>query len=192
MEKEKTDNELMMEFKGCSEKAFECIYHRYFSILYRYIHYSFLNDHDLSQDAVQTAMIHIWESKFIYDPGKNFTSWIFTIAKNISIDILRSNNRGLKRFLRFKNSNDFDDYLPIVSNDNLAMEIENKDRKTFFTGAIRELGPKYREILTLRYIEGLNFNEIAEKTGRKKNTLISLANRGLKLFSNNKNLKELE
>jgi RNA polymerase sigma-70 factor, ECF subfamily len=190
MGNEKTDPELMMEFRGCSTKAFEELFYRLKDRLYNFLFFAYLKDSDLSNEAVQNTMIRLWKEKKRYEPGHNFQSWIFTIARNNAIDILRERNRNLKKFVRFEpQANDDGNYINNIyetSSENPEERIITNDMLELLEKNIGKLPPQYRQIFTLRYLDGLSFNEIVKITGMNRNTLTSYANRGLKILQDKK------
>ncbi len=89
----KYDEQLLYsELKGKSKHAFEYLYDNYSPALYGVI-FNVLRDEDLSNDALQEVFVKIWNNFDLYDPQKSrLYTWMLNIARNHSIDKLRSKN----------------------------------------------------------------------------------------------------
>lgn len=160
-----SDNDLMAQFRECSTEAFAEIYMRYIKRVYNFVN-NIVKDTDVSQDIVQKTMIKVYEYKYRYNPTFEFSTWIYTIAKNLSLNELNRTGRFIenepthdptRRFERFWSR----DYL----------------RKKIF-----ELPEIYIDIIIARYIECYTFREIAQMTGKNINTLKAQARKALELL----------
>jgi RNA polymerase sigma-70 factor (ECF subfamily) len=166
---EKTDNELMLEFKGCSRSSFNIIFHRYKQRLYNFVLRNYLCDKDDAEEIVQKTFIKVFQYKYKYKPINQFNTWLYTIARNLSINEL---NRK-KKLVALDNEDD----LEMVTGE--FNQVETDDSKNIILELISGLKPKYREVLVMRYIEELSYEEIYQVTGTKISTLKSLSKRGL-------------
>jgi RNA polymerase sigma-70 factor, ECF subfamily len=193
MDKEKSDNELMSEFKGCSEYAYEKIFNRYKIRIFNYIYWSIIKDDFLSEEVTQETLIKVWEYKFLYQPKYRFSTWVFTVARNLAIDKIRDINKrkGIISGSE-KITNDANPYALIQTSSNILNEIEINDRNDKITDIIMSLDQKYSEVIILRYIEDLSFKEISVITGKNVSTLKTLAKRGIGLIRKQKGIKDLE
>ena len=101
----------------------------------------------------------------------SFKTWIFTIAKNTTVDFLRK-----KRSYTFTDldneKNDFSDSIPDESL--LPNEVlERLEEKNTLTKALEELPPQWRTILVLHYQEDMTFDEISKLFKKPLNTIKS-------------------
>ena len=171
MNGDKTDNELMGEFKGCSVAAYNEIVSRYKIRLFNHVLRGYLPDRDESAEVIQKTLIRVFENKFTYQPKYQFSTWVYTIARNLAINEVKR-----KRFESLDGSQRDDN----ASSDPTAYQrTEELNRDQILSSALRNLDPAYREVLTMRYIEELSFGEISTITKKNINTLKSLARRGL-------------
>ena len=140
---------------------------RYQHRLYRYL-LRLLHEPAAADDLFQQTWLQVVRQIHRYDPARSFDTWLFAIAHNLAIDVLRCHpGEPLE---------DRDFTAP--TEDSLALMIagERRDRLAI---AVRALPPLYREALTLRYEEGMRLEEIADVTRSPLSTIKSRVQRGL-------------
>lgn len=171
---EKSDNQLMNDFSKCSIDAYTEIFNRYQKRLLNFVLRGLIKDVDMSEDIVQKTLIKVYENKHIYTPSHQFSTWIYTIARNLSLNEIK----------RVKNINShqvsYEEAGALENGNNLESTVENSNINEIFLNIIKMLDNKYREVLTMRYIEELSYDEISKITDIKVNTLKSHSKRGLK------------
>lgn len=110
-----------------------------------------------ADELVQEVMIAIWHKAASYDSAKaGAATWIFTIARNKRIDLLRK----LKRHAGML---DIDEAFPLE--DEGANPFQILQQRAFeqrVRDSLRELPPPQREAIALAFIEGKSHSEIAE------------------------------
>ena len=92
-----SDENLMMRFGRGEAAAFETLYHRHESRLFRYL-YRQLHDQASADDLMQEVWFAVARNARNYEPSARFTTWLFTLARNRMIDLLRevlARQRGL-------------------------------------------------------------------------------------------------
>ena len=139
--------------------------------------FRFLGDFDACSDVVQETMIKFYRYKDNYSTVAKFSTWIYTIAGNLA----RTEYRRRKR-RSFLSINDYgedhkvfdipdESYSPDVMTDSgIKDEIIQK--------ALLKVKEDFREVVILRDIEGMSYEEIAEITGLNEGTVKSRINRG--------------
>ena len=175
----KDDNQLMNEFAGCSVSSYNQLANKYKHRLLNFVMKGLLNDRDTGEDVVQKTLIRVYEYKYRYKPTFGFSTWIYTIARNYAINELRK-----------KQNYSIDDNASSIQNEviselNIEANLENKELTEVIKTHIANLKPKYREIIIMRYMEELSYEEISGITGQKINTLKSLSKRGLEKIKEN-------
>jgi RNA polymerase sigma factor (sigma-70 family) len=97
----KYDEDLLYsELKSKSRKAFEYLYDNYSPALYGVI-YNVLREEEASNDALQEVFVKIWNNFDTYDPVKSrLYTWMLNIARNHSIDRLRSKTTADRKDLK--------------------------------------------------------------------------------------------
>jgi RNA polymerase sigma-70 factor (ECF subfamily) len=173
-----TDEELIVEFQqNNTMRAFEILVQRYKNPLTNFV-FRFLGDYEACSDVVQDTMIKVFRYKDSYVSVAKFSTWIYTIASNLA----RTEYQRRKRRQIFSiNSYGTDEqetfdipderYRPDVMTDSgIAEEAVQK--------ALLKIQPVYREMVILRDIQELSYEEIAEITGIAVGTVKSRINRG--------------
>lgn len=119
---------------------------------------------DVAKDIVQETFIRIWTNLDKYDNSKNFKTWIYTIATRLSLDYIRKESHT--------DYHDEDSYLTNYIDDSSPGErLENKELASIIHQLVRDLSPKQRVTFTLKYLEGLETDEIATITGMNANKI---------------------
>ena len=115
-----------------------------------------LNDSELSKDILQEVLIKIWMTANSYQTckGRLFT-WMINVAKNYSIDTLRS-----KRYRNSRRNINIDDFQPSVDRGNRI--IYNPDT-VLIRELVDELRPEYTILLDLVYFKGYTHVEVADE-----------------------------
>jgi RNA polymerase sigma-70 factor, ECF subfamily len=171
-----TDEELISEFQiNNTVEAYELLVKRYKDPLMNFV-YRFVGDKDVSSDVVQDTMIRFYLNKDSYKSFAKFSTWIYTIATNLAKNELKRRKR--KKLLSIDNDNDEKE---IVIKDRAALpdiiadgQIKNK----IIEKALNKVKEVYREVVVLRDIQDLSYEEIAEITGLSIGTVKSRINRG--------------
>ena len=130
------------------------------------------------QDLVQEAFIRVTRHLHRFDTSKKFSTWVYTIASNLSKNELRNRSRSpLVLFQRLTNSWD-DDHRPIQFED-FRTRPDDLYRKRFLRrlveDTVQELPEHHRLVFQLRELEGKSYEEISEITGVNLGTVKSRA-----------------
>ena len=123
-----SDEELVIAHLQGRNGAFENLYERYHDRLIRFVARK-TGDSDRAQDLVQEAFIRITRHLHRFDTTKKFSTWVFTIASNLSINELR--NRSRSPLILFQKLTGYwdDENRPLQLKTN-EVKIEIKDKKT--------------------------------------------------------------
>jgi RNA polymerase sigma-70 factor (ECF subfamily) len=164
---EMSDLELLASIGRSDRDALGALYDRYgrrvFSLAAR-----ILSDHAVSEEITQDVFLSIWRRSASYSPDKGkFTTWLFSIAHNRTIDELRRRKRD-----RNRDSDDVEEHLDIVSldispDDSAVAQSEY----SMVREALATLPPEQRAVVELAYFRGLTQAEIAAKTGQPLGTV---------------------
>lgn len=171
------DEELIKEFQDHNTiAAYEILVKRYKDPLMNFT-YRFLGDKDACTDIVQETMIKFYLNKDSYKSFAKFSTWIYTIAGNLAKNELKRRKR--RSILSLFNDDDekslqIEDKNIISPERSADGEIKNK----MIQDALLKVKPVYREVVILRDIQGLSYEEIAEITELSIGTVKSRINRG--------------
>lgn len=148
------------------ESAYREILTRYerpvFSLIYRMV-----RDRSLAEDLSQEAFVKAFQAIDRYDSRYKFSSWIFKIANNLTIDHLRKRRLDTVSIDGAPNATDADQQaqtrLIVASEDETPQEyVENRELGGLIEHAIGGLRPEYRTAVLLRHVEGYAYEEIAQ------------------------------
>ena len=151
------ETELIRIFKKGDIKAFEELFKRYNKKLYAFL-FHLLNSKEDAEEIVQETFIKIWEKRDDFIEGYSFSSFLFTIAKNL---FLNKNRKKVNQRI-FENHIDVLEKISSKKTDDYIIFKETLD---IVNDVIDGLSPRRKEIFFLRRKEGLSRNEIAEKLG---------------------------
>jgi len=169
-----TDEQLIGKYLKGDEKSLEVLIKKYLKPIHSFV-YKNIGNSEVAQDLTQEVFVKVWKNLKKFDRKKQFKSWVFTIAKNTSIDFLRQKKKetlSLNEDLLFDKS-DF------------IKSLEQKDALSEVHTALQKLSPNYRAIVLLKNEGELTFNEIAQKLNKPLNTIKSRYRRALIFLRNN-------
>ena len=173
-----SDNELAEAAKTNPDMFGELV-KRYQERLFRYVRrISYFSNEDI-EDIVQEVFIKAYRSLNIFDNEYKFSTWIYQITRNATIDAIR------KKQVRPKTvSIDEDDAVKLFRSEiNIQSQFETKERIEAIRKIITSLPYKYREVMVLRFLEDKDYAEIVEIVQKPRGTVAALISRGKTLFS---------
>ena len=162
-----TDLELLEHISNQDRDALATLYERFgrrvFSLAVR-----ILSDSVSAEEVTQDVFMSVWRrgATYVSKKGK-FTTWLFSIAHNRTIDELRKRRRDLSR-----TNDDIDDHLNLKSGDvSPADATVAQSEYTKIRAAMEDLPEEQKNVVELSYFKGLTQTEIAEKTGQPLGTV---------------------
>jgi RNA polymerase sigma-70 factor (ECF subfamily) len=151
--------------------------------LLRYLIY-LSGNRELAEDLFQETWIRVLERGHQYDGKHEFSTWLYAVARNLTIDYLRKKSPlsldGINEGLT-----EDEGRAPLDPADPrpLAWEVvEHHQQADRINAALVSIPAEYRETVVLRFQEGLALNEIATVTGAPVGTVKSRLYRGLNLL----------
>jgi RNA polymerase sigma-70 factor (ECF subfamily) len=147
--------------------------------LLRYLVY-LAGSRDLAEDLFQETWIRVLERGNQYDGKHEFSTWLYAVARNLTIDYLRR-----KSPLSLDGLMEDENHAPLEPADTRpsAWELVAQNEQAERIGAaLVGIPAEYRETVVLRFQEGLTLEEISTVTGAKLGTVKSRLYRGLNLL----------
>jgi len=177
------DIDLISKAQKGDIRAFESLILCYEKDIYNIAYKMLGSSHD-AEDVAQEVCIKIYKNIKSYNKKSKFYTWVYKITVNTCIDEIRKNRKSLG--VTYMNE-------PICSNDG-EVEQQFEDEKVLTPeqeyiqkedvidtqGKINMLEPEYRAVIILRYINNLNYEEIAESLECSLGTVKSRINRAKK------------
>ena len=182
---ELTDEQLVTAHLGGRHGAFSALYYRYRDRLVHFVSRK-TGDPDRAQDLVQEAFIRVTRHLRRFDTSKKFSTWIYTIASNLSKNELRNRSRSpLVLFQKLTSSWD-DDHRPLQFEDS-SMRPDDMYRKRYLRrlveDTVKDLPEHHRLVFRLRELEGKSYEEISQITGVNLGTVKSRLHRARHSFA---------
>lgn len=154
--RETTDEIIARQVQAGEAEAFGELVGRYQEKMIRYGR-KFLRGYADIEDAVQEVFIKAYQNINSFDASKKFSSWIYRIAHNEFINMIKKKGREPLPFF------DPDTLWPHpLSHDLTDDGIKRSETKAAVESGLDKLAPKYREILVLYYLQELSYQEIAD------------------------------
>ena len=149
-----TEQELVLALKRRDNLAFSTLYDNYAGALYSIIKQIVTDNAELASDVLQEVFINIYRKIDTYDQtkGRLFT-WMLNIARNASIDMLRS-----KSYQNSQKNQEFPDNVYKGTNQSTQLNVDNIGLKK----VLEKLKPEHRVLMELAYFKGFTHEEIAE------------------------------
>lgn len=148
-----SDNALMLKVKSGDFNKLGILFERYNRMLFGFF-YRITSDREASEDLVQNLFIRILKYRKQFRGDGKFTTWMYTIARNIIADHFKhKKKKGLNVELNQSNEN---------MNDDLAESEIEKEKYQLLHKALNCLETDKRELLILSRYQGLKYREIAE------------------------------
>ena len=170
-----TDEELIARFQGGDIYAFEQIVKRYKDQLLNFA-YRFLGDIEDSEDIVQETFLRVFRKRNAYKNIAKFSTWIYTITGNLAKTELR---RRKKRKLFSISGLKYEEKEYEIPDEKRGPE-EKADsvvKDEIIQKAINSLSPKFKEVIILRDIQELSYDEISKIINIPLGTVKSRVNR---------------
>jgi len=176
-EPDTTDEVLMGRFQAeFDQAAFDALIARHHPRALLLAH-RLLSDRAAAEDAVQETFIRVVRSRQAFDPAQSFAGWFYTILRHICMDLLR------RRFRHARQAEELAQELPVSEIGSSVQSAAAVD------DLLRPLPPEDREILVLRIVQGLSFQEIALRLGCSVEAAKKRAQRALRLLRERSDLK---
>jgi len=147
--------------------------------LLRYLIYLSEN-RELAEDLFQETWIRVLERGHQYDGRHEFSTWLYAVARNLTIDYLRK-----KSPLSLDGLMEDEEHAPLEPADTRPMAwevVQQHEQAERISAALVSIPAEYRETVVLRFQEGLALDEIATITGTKLGTVKSRLYRGLNML----------
>ena len=159
------DADLVVRALAGREDGFEELVRRYQRPIVAYV-YRMVGDYDTALDLAQEVFIKVYNSLGRYRPEFKFSTWIYRIAHNASIDHLRRAGSSRTEEMEVAGDGGSTFEKPIASKSlTPEQETERGERRAEIEEVVRQLAPAYRELIVLRHSHDLSYDEIAEVTG---------------------------
>ncbi len=131
-----------------------------------------LKNRELAEDSLQEVFVKIWQKADSYRAGQQAPmSWLVTIARNHSIDVIRANKRKFE---------DIEEQYDLKTDDpDPEQNAINSAERNRIDNCLEELEPQKAEAVVAAYIEGYSYQELADRYTIPLNTMRTWLRRSL-------------
>lgn len=163
-----TDAELVQRSRAGDSEAFSALVARHHAACWRFA-YHMLGERADADDVVQDAFWRAYQALGRYDERDQFRGWLFRILTNLCRNALTSRGRRTRRFVH--------DELAMAGAATPPLRDPGVEDGALLR-ALRQLDPRQREALLLKYAEGLEYVDMVALTGVGESALKMRVKRG--------------
>ena len=162
-------DDLVSRAKSGDQNAFSLLYQEFVHSIYKYIYVRVNNQPEQAEDLTQEVFLKALNNLDRYRfRGKPFSSWLFRIAHNLIIDYYRKTSNNNHHTVALNDSTVFLSEENPVKSAELSMEMSELKQ------AIEKLPAQQKEVISLRFGNGLSLAETADAIGKTKGTVKKL------------------
>ncbi|MBI4818463.1 MAG: sigma-70 family RNA polymerase sigma factor [Deltaproteobacteria bacterium] len=182
--RDQEDRELVEAAKDGDNEAFGKLVERYQKRVYA-LAFGILRNRDDAWDVAQEAFVKAFKNLGTFEGSSAFYTWLYRIAYNLSLDVLRAKNR--RETVDFEASPRIERALSEEAQGpaDPGSAADRSELQKVIGTAMSQLSDKHRAIIILREVEGLSYTEMADILKISKGTVMS------RLFHARKNLQAL-
>ena len=148
-----SDEQLMLRVGARSDAAFDELYRRYVRRLQGFFFRQLGGDEDAAADATHDAFLRLFEARDRYVEGRDFATWLFTIAYNLCRNRYRRNAYEADYLATL-------DAEPVTTED-IEVEMDRETLQRALASVLEKLPAPLRLLFSLRYEEELTVPQIA-------------------------------
>lgn len=169
MEKKNKDLEInISKAKSGDQAAFRYLLNIFWADVYNYQLKRTRSDNDAEDIAIQTFS-KAFDKIDTYNESYVFKTWLITISKNIHIDLLRKKNTSI--IIETSQEQEEKVYLVVDENPTPEDKIIREQNLAKLLRDIKQLKPKYQEVIQLRYFQELSYKEISDQIKEPMNNV---------------------
>ncbi|WP_413561370.1 RNA polymerase sigma factor [Bdellovibrio sp. HCB209] len=162
---DQTDEELLISLAEGEAQALDYLYSRHSGRVLSYAKKRGLTA-EQADDVLQIVFMQLFRKKHLYDPKHQALAWIYVITRS-----------ELKDYRNRENKNHFEWDDKLSQTDDSAPMIEHEEEAE---SLLRELKPREQEALRLRYLDELEYDEMARRMKTSDSNIRQLVSRALK------------
>jgi RNA polymerase sigma-70 factor (ECF subfamily) len=161
--------ELIARAKSGDAHAFGLLYEANFPAIYRFVYFRTF-DEQVAEDIASQVFLRAWEKLESYQVrGSPLVAWLYTIARNAVV----AHYRSAKPTVALEEAG------PLPETGTLEERVDLKLDLAALREALQQLTNEQREVLTLKFIDGLSTHEAAAQLGKDEGAVRALQMRGL-------------
>lgn len=156
------DDQLVKRAISGNQDAFKLLMNKYQKPLYYHI-VKMVKNNEQVEDIIQESFVKAFSNLNSYNTHYAFSTWLYRITTNHTIDYLRKKKLQTTSINEPIRAKDGEMQFQIVGSAETDRKIIRKERKIIITEAIQNLPEKYREVIEMRHLEEMSYQEISEQ-----------------------------
>jgi len=168
-----SDEELSNKVRWWDNQAFEVLYDKYKDKIFSYVRNILNYNHEDATTVLSDVFIKVFEYLKSYEV-KNFKTFIYRIAHNTAIDLIRTSKSGI--YTNEENAKLVED----VQNNIEKEKINTQFKQKIMMWYLNQIDEKFRDVLYLYYYEEKSYDEIADIIESNKNSVGTMISNGKK------------
>ena len=167
-----TEQELIQAAQTGDQSAFGTLVQQHQTMVY-HLALRMVGNAEDAADLTQEVFLSAWRSLSRFQEQSSFGTWIYRMATNASIDFLRREKR--RQVLSMTMEEDSEERQAQVPDERYSPHrlLEQKEARQAVADALAALSPEHRQVLVLREMEGLSYQEIGQLLGLEEGTVKS-------------------
>ena len=178
---QKNEAEIVAKVLNGDRQAYALLVEEYKTPIYSLAYRMTRNSQD-AEDLAQETFLRAFNQLFRYDTKRSFFTWLYTISLNIIRNHLKKNSNRRRDDFRHGEKTfgmvDFD-AKQVALQESRDKDEWHKEREEEMESCLQKLSPELRELLILRFYQGLSFEVISEITGLSLSAIKMRVYRGL-------------
>lgn len=166
-----SDENLLIALAEGDEAALDVLYIRHSGRVLAYALKRGLN-RDRAEDVLQIVFMQVFRKKHLYDPKHSALAWIYVITRS---ELKDYRNREIKEFVEWEDSLSQTDGNPPI----LEGQLGDSEEAEALLGSLK---PREQEVMRLKYLEDLEYDEIAARLNETESNLRQIVSRSLKFL----------
>ena len=168
----RTDAELIREAQANDHSAFETLVRRYAERAFRAA-YRVVRDQQAAEEVLQEALIKAYRALPRFEARSSFYTWLYRITVNLALDRRRRAKREPTLEWDDAIAHQVDPRAQVSVAHDPEIDLRRQEVRALVAEGIQTLPDAQREVLLLREVDGLSYEEIAESMGISKGTVMS-------------------
>jgi RNA polymerase sigma-70 factor, ECF subfamily len=170
------DEDLMVQYQRGEVRAFEVLLSRHRKPVYNFI-LRFVGDRETAEDLLQESFMRVIKGAEAYKRQAKFTTWLYTIARNLCVDQTRRRKHRKHASLDapLDGSDESGTLMDVLASNEMASDRKSGNRQLHerMQRAIESLVEEQREVFLMREFLDMPFKQIADVVGVPENTVKS-------------------
>ena len=154
---------LLLDVQKGNTASFETLMHKYYARIFNFCR-RMIGNHDIAEDLTQEVFVRIYKALPTYQPKSKFQTWIYTIAKNVSLNELRRLKRSVVSLDIPVDGEDGEFQRQMVDRRSPSPDARliAEEKQKIIRDAINSLPDNQRLVVLLRRYENLSYADIAK------------------------------